>query len=48
MVAPQILVLIVGVRVLLGELKEGYCSCYSNLQFFGPFVYRLGQKILNL
>ena len=38
MVAPQILVLLVGVRILPGEL----------LSFFGPFVYRLGHEILNL
>ncbi len=35
MVAPQILVLLVRVQILLGQLD-------------GPFVYRLGRKILSL
>ena len=38
MVAPQILVLLVGVRILPGEF----------FYIFGPFVYRLGHEILNL
>ena len=37
MVAQQTLDLLVGVRILPGEI---FLS--------GPFVYRLGQKILNL
>ena len=36
MVAPQILALLVGVRVLPGKLRDA------------PFVYRLGRKILSL
>ena len=39
MVAPQILVLLVGVRILLGELKtEPIGSVFFVL--YGPFVYR--------
>ncbi len=45
MVALQILVLTVGVRILLGELPSGLHRFES---LIGPFVYRLGRKILNL
>ena len=68
MVAPQILVLIVGVRILLGEINASrYDGLLSILVYqqgvsivlrfvcndshganIGPFVYRLGRKILNL
>ena len=41
MVAPQILVLLVGVRILLGEIKAGFKS-----QFFfnGSFEYRFSSS----
>jgi hypothetical protein len=56
MVAPQILVLHVGVRILLGELKKltrywisfFFCTMAAKAGYIGPFVYRLGRKILNL
>ena len=41
MVAPQILVLIVGVRILLGELKLTISQLFfSSLKDFGRFEYR--------
>ena len=57
MVAPQILVLLVGVRILPGEYAEkplkivifrGFRLVEQPMLSFGPFVYRLGHEILNL
>ena len=46
MVALQILVLIVGVRILLGELKADYCKSafYLQLHRFGSFEYRFSSS----
>ena len=48
MVALQILVLPVGVRILLGERKTPNTHRVRFFSVSGPFVYRLGRKILNL
>ena len=46
MVAPQILVLIVGVRILLGEIAEREFSFFFDI--IGSFVYRLGRDPLKV
>ena len=49
MVAPQILVLIVGVRILLGELKlNRSVQLFLYAAVIGPFVYRLGRDPLKV
>ena len=49
MVAPQILVLIVGVRILLGELKLNQSvQLFLYAAVIGPFVYRLGRDPLKV
>jgi hypothetical protein len=49
MVAQQTLDLLVGVRILPGEIQYIGSGCFQYFAArYGPFVYRLGQKILNL
>jgi hypothetical protein len=59
MVAQQTLDLLVGVQILPGEVLEeslpgSFIDPWSLVAYWhssesdGPFVYRLGQKILNL